>query len=293
MNSSKKTKPNPNYMEIQTDLKWKMRQILVDWLIEVHGKFRLLPETLYLAINILDRFLSLRVVSLVKLQLVGVTAMFIASKYEEIIHPSISNFTYMSDGGYSDEEVLKAERYVLSVISFDLQYPNPMNFLRRCSKAENYDIQTRTLAKYLMEVSLMDHRFLEYVPSILAAAALYLARKMLNRGTWHVDMVHYSDYTEAELLPVVDLTLDYLCRPTKHEALFKKYSSKRFMKASIFVRDWVRKYAADRINALADADDNSDCESACANDDLLDFNNSELGDGDEEEEECDEYSSEL
>lgn len=171
-------------MEIQTDLKWKMRQILVDWLIEVHGKFRLLPETLYLAINILDRFLSLRVVSLVKLQLVGVTAMFIASKYEEIIHPSIANFSYMSDGGYTDEEVLKAERYVLSVISFDLQYPNPMNFLRRCSKAENYDIQTRTLAKYLMEVSLMDHRFLVYVPSIIAAAALYLARKMLGRGSW-------------------------------------------------------------------------------------------------------------
>lgn len=64
-------------------------------------------------------------------------------------------------------------------------------------------------------------------------------------------MIHYSDYTEAEILPVVDLTLDYLCRPTKHEALFKKYSSKRFMKASIFVRDWVRKYAKDRVEALA------------------------------------------
>ena len=156
----------------------------MDWLIEVHNKFRLLPETLYLACNIIDRFLSLRVVSLVKLQLVGITAMFIAAKYEEVVAPSVKNFVYMADNGYTEDEILKAERYVLSVLEFNLQYPSPMSFLRRVSKAEYYDIQTRTLAKYLMEVSLMDEKFLSVVPSQIAAAGLYLARRMLSRGQW-------------------------------------------------------------------------------------------------------------
>ena len=86
-------------MDNQKELKWKMRAILVDWIIEVHTKFRLLPETLFLAVNIIDRFLSLRVVSLVKLQLVGVTALFIASKFEEVMSPSIQSFLYMAEDG--------------------------------------------------------------------------------------------------------------------------------------------------------------------------------------------------
>lgn len=93
-----------------------MRGILVDWLVEIHTKFRLLPETIFLAVNIIDRFLSQRVVSLVKLQLVGVTALFVASKYEEVVCPSVSNFLYMTDGGYQDDEILKAERYILNMI---------------------------------------------------------------------------------------------------------------------------------------------------------------------------------
>lgn len=82
--------PNPNYMESQKELAWKMRGILTDWLIQVHVRFRLLPETLFLCVNIIDRFLSARVVSLAKLQLVGVTCMFIAAKFEEIRSPRFS-----------------------------------------------------------------------------------------------------------------------------------------------------------------------------------------------------------
>ena len=178
------TLPNPNYMEHQDDLEWKMRGILVDWLIEVHTRFRLLPETLFLAINIVDRFLSSKVVPLDKLQLVGITAMFIASKYEEVLSPHVGNFVHVADDGFTVEEVLSAERYTLTTLKYDLSYPNPMNFLRRISKADNYDIQTRTVGKYLMEISLVDHRFLEYRQSHIAAAAMYLARMILESGPW-------------------------------------------------------------------------------------------------------------
>lgn len=178
------TMPNPDYMEHQDNLEWHLRGVLVDWLIEVHTRFHLLPETIFLAINIIDRFLSTRVVELEKLQLVGVTAMFIASKYEEVLSPHVQNFKHVADDGFSEEEILKAERFVLAALNYDLSYPNPMNFLRRISKADNYDIQTRTLGKYLLEISLLDHRFMKYPPSHIAAGAMYLARLILERGEW-------------------------------------------------------------------------------------------------------------
>lgn len=178
------TKPNADYMEHQEDLEWKMRGILVDWLIEVHTRFHLLPETLFLAVNIIDRFLSTKVVQLDRLQLVGVTAMFIASKYEEVLSPHVANFRHVADDGFTEDEILSAERYVLTALNYDLSYPNPMNFLRRISKADNYDIQTRTLGKYLMEISLLDHRFMNYLPSHVAAASMFLARAILERGEW-------------------------------------------------------------------------------------------------------------
>lgn len=179
-----KTIPNPNYMDHQDELEWKMRGILIDWLVEVHTRFHLLPETLFLAVNIIDRFLSEKVVQLDRLQLVGITALFIASKYEEVLSPHVSNFRHVADDGFSDKEILAAERFILSTLNYDLSYPNPMNFLRRISKADNYDVQSRTIGKYLMEISLLDHRFMMYRPSHVAAGAMYLTRLMLDRGEW-------------------------------------------------------------------------------------------------------------
>ncbi|KAG6008967.1 hypothetical protein E4U21_003519 [Claviceps maximensis] len=235
--------PNPQYMSHQDDLEWKTRGILIDWLIEVHTRFHLLPETLFLAVNIIDRFLSEKVVQLDRLQLVGITAMFIASKYEEVLSPHVENFKRITDNGFSEAEILSAERFLLSTLNYDLSYPNPMNFLRRVSKADNYDIQSRTIGKYLMEISLLDHRFMAYRPSHCAAASMYLARMMLDRGPWDEVLAYYAGYDKQEVQPVVDLMIDYLARPVVHEAFFKKYASKKFLKASILARSWAKKNA--------------------------------------------------
>ena len=184
LNVQIKAMPNPAYMKHQVNLEWRMRGILVDWLIEVHAKFRLLPETLFLCVNLIDRFLSARSIGMENLQLVGVTALLIASKYEEVMAPSIESFIYVADGGYTEEEILKAERYLLHIIGFDLSYPNPMHFVRRISKADDYDIHTRTIAKYLVEISLVDDRFLKYTPSKVAAAGMFLSRQIMDRGPW-------------------------------------------------------------------------------------------------------------
>ncbi|KAL2828905.1 cyclin-like protein [Aspergillus cavernicola] len=235
------TLPNPDYIDHQPDLEWKMRGILVDWLIEVHTRFRLLPETLFLAVNLIDRFLSAEVVALDRLQLVGVAAMFIASKYEEVLSPHVANFSHVADETFSDKEILDAERHLLATLEYNISYPNPMNFLRRISKADNYDIRTRTLGKYLMEISLLDHRFLRYPQSQVSAAAMYLARLILERGPWDATLAHYAGYTEDEIDPVFRLMVDYLHRPVCHEAFFKKYASKKFLKASIMTRQWAKK----------------------------------------------------
>lgn len=84
-----------DYMVNQPDINAKMRGILVDWLIEVHRKFELMPETLYLTINIVDRFLSVKAVSRRELQLVGISSMLIASKYEEIWAPEVIFFAFL------------------------------------------------------------------------------------------------------------------------------------------------------------------------------------------------------
>jgi len=81
--------PQPGYMELQTDINEKMREILIDWIIEVHMKFTLMPVVLYMTVQIIDRFLSTKQVSRSKLQLVGITSMFIAAKFEEIYPPEV------------------------------------------------------------------------------------------------------------------------------------------------------------------------------------------------------------
>jgi len=249
------TMPNPSYMADQKALDWRMRGVLIDWLLEVHTRFHLLPETLYLTVNIIDRFLSCKVIQLDRLQLVGVTAMFIASKYEEVLSPHIGNFRHVADDGFTEAEILSAERFVLATLNYDLSYPNPMHFMRRISKADNYDIQTRTLAKYLLEISLLEHKFLEFRPSLCAAASMHLARVILQKGTWvgrswpslinvlclqvvqDALLVHYSGYTEDDIRPTVNAMIEHLLAPTVHQAFYRKYAGKRFLKGTSCLAD--------------------------------------------------------
>ena len=256
--------PNPHYMDNQAEIKWSMRTVLMDWVIQVHHRFNLLPETLFLTVNYIDRFLSCKIVSLGKLQLVGATAIFIAAKYEEINCPSVQEIVYMVDGGYTMDEILKAERFMLTMLQFELGWPGPMSFLRRISKADDYDLETRTLAKYFLEVTVMDEQFIGSPASYIAAAAHCLARLMLRKGrwvrkisqkhafffffpsrimpwltTWFMQTarhVHYSGYTYTQLARLLPRILECCRQPRKHHAqVFQKYADKRYKRASVFV----------------------------------------------------------
>ncbi|KIJ14607.1 hypothetical protein PAXINDRAFT_12705 [Paxillus involutus ATCC 200175] len=232
------TLPNPDYMSSQKELAWSMRGILVDWLVQVHARFRLLPETFFLCINIIDRFLSARVVSLAKLQLVGITCLFISSKVEEIVAPSVSHFLHCADSSYTESEILLAERYVLKTIDWNLSFPNPMHFLRRISKADDYELKARTMGKYLLEIGALEWRLLATPPSLMAAAAIWLARLILGNDKWSATLAHYSSYAESSLIPTANLMLNYLLKPIRHESFYRKYAGKRFLKVSILAREW-------------------------------------------------------
>ena len=176
--------PNPAYMDNQRELSWAMCGILHDWLIQIHLHFHLIPETLLLAINTVDCFLSVCIVSLAKLQLVGFTCLFIALKFEEIITLPITQFLNVAKDAYTKNEILQAERYVLKTLDWNLSYPNPVHFLCRVSKADGYDIKARTIAKYLVKTMCLEWRLLSTPPSLLAATAIWLVRLTLDSETW-------------------------------------------------------------------------------------------------------------
>ena len=167
----------------QTDINAKMRAILIDWLVEVHHKFKLRPETMYLTVHLIDRYLEKEAVQRNKLQLVGITAMFVASKYEEIYAPECRDFVYISDKAYTREQILATEGNMLAKLNFQLTAPNAYVFLKRFCKVAGVLAAPRThadlLASYLVELTLQEYDMLKYLPSTIAASAVLLALKTL------------------------------------------------------------------------------------------------------------------
>ncbi|RNA38125.1 G2 mitotic-specific cyclin-B2 [Brachionus plicatilis] len=132
--TEKKFRIRPNFLEAKI-VSVKMRSVLVDWLIQVHLKFHLLQETLYLCVQIIDAYLQVENVPKMQLQLVGVTALFLASKYEEMYVPAIEDFVYMTDNTYTKSEIRQMEISILKSMNFMFSKPLPLTFLRRFSKA--------------------------------------------------------------------------------------------------------------------------------------------------------------
>ncbi|MEE6458469.1 hypothetical protein FKM82_000297 [Ascaphus truei] len=134
----------PNYLEGQ-EVTGHMRAILIDWLVQVQLKFKLLQETMFMTVAILDRFLQEHPVPKKLLQLVGVTSMFIACKYEEMYPPVIGAFAFVTDHTYTTAQIRNMEMQILRVLGFAIGRPLPLHFLRRASKIG----ETPTLQHYM------------------------------------------------------------------------------------------------------------------------------------------------
>ncbi|XP_075688656.1 G2/mitotic-specific cyclin-B1-like isoform X2 [Rhinoderma darwinii] len=213
-----------------------MRAILIDWLVQVQMKFRLLQETMFMTVGIIDRFLQENPVPKNQLQLVGVTAMFVAAKYEEMYPPEIGDFTFVTDHTYTKAQIREMERNILFVLKFSLGRPLPLHFLRRASKVGEVTAEQHNLAKYLMELVMVDYEMVHYPPSLIAAAASCLSLRVLSAGEWTPTLQHYTTYSEPTLLPVMQHMAKNLVKVNKgvakHLTVKNKYASSKQMKIS-------------------------------------------------------------
>ncbi|XP_031400960.1 G2/mitotic-specific cyclin S13-7 [Punica granatum] len=219
-----------DYMDLQPEVNAKMRMILLDWLVEVHRKFELMPETLYLTINIVDRYLSVKAVRKKELQLVGISAMLIASKYEEIWAPQVNDFVFISDNAYMSEQVLIMEKSILEKLEWYMTVPTPYVFLVRYIKASvPSDTEMENMVLFLAELGLMHyHTVIFYCPSMIAASAVYAARCTLNKSPlWTETLKHHTGYSADQLLDCAKLLVSFhtAAADSKLKAVYRKFSS--------------------------------------------------------------------
>ncbi|GER29543.1 cyclin [Striga asiatica] len=204
-------RPSADYMKkLQRDITEGMRAILIDWLVEVSEEYGLMPDTLYLTVNLIDRYLSENYMTKQKLQLLGVTCMLIASKYEEICAPRVEEFCFITNNTYTKEEVVKMESCVLNFLGFQLSVPTTKKFLRRFIQAAQVSykvpsVELEFLANYLAELTVTDYSFLKYLPSMIAASAVLLAKWTLDQSEhpWNRILEYYTRHKMSELKPVV------------------------------------------------------------------------------------------
>lgn len=233
-----KRRPATNFMEVfQRDINASMRGILVDWLVEVADEYKLVPDTLYLTISYVDRFLSGNLVQRQRLQLLGVSCMLIASKYEEICAPQVDDFCFITDNTYTREEVLDMERQVLNYLRFELAGPTTKSFVRRFIRAAQAGMKIPTLqleflGNYLAELTLAEYGFLQYLPSMIAASAVFMAKATLipTDKPWTSTLRHYSGYRPSELKECAKAIHDLQCNKKNCTlpAVREKYRQHKF-----------------------------------------------------------------
>lgn len=221
-----------DFMANHTDLKPRMREVLIDWINEVHYQFHLVPETYHMAVALIDRYLQVtKGIPRKSLQLVGITGLFLASKYEEVCPPSIFDFVHVADNAYTDRQVRQMEMSLLQKLNFNMGRPLAIQFLRRYSKAAAATDTIHGVAKYFIELISTKYTMAHLRPSMVAAVSVYLTLKLLKPSddVWTPTLQHYTKYHENQLTTVAkDLATIVLEAPTSQfQSVYKKFGNKK------------------------------------------------------------------
>jgi len=230
--------PKPNFLNSQNDINYKMRAILIDWLIDVHVKFKLVPKTIFLTVNILDRFLSLKSISRQKLQLLGVTAMLIASKYEEIYAPETRDFVYISDNAITKEDIFKMEDLICTTLNFDFTWPSILNFLIYYLKKIDLGKEMIFISIYCLELTLNEISMIRFKYSLIAFAIISNLKDISKKNNKNSQLYKISlikmqfGYLENDIYDCSNLIKSYLIlgqnEKQKLGAVQRKYCSKKY-----------------------------------------------------------------
>jgi hypothetical protein len=230
--------PIKDYLKNQRYISADMRAVLINWLVNVQEQFELNHETLYLAVKIIDIYLS-RTGGEVRrgdLQLLGGTAVFLAAKFDERVAPLIDDILYMCEDNYNAEQIIKMELLLFKTVGFDLGIPISYRFLRRFSRVVKLDMQTLTLARYILETSLMFYQFVGVKDDLMAAASLLLALRMKNLDNWNAKLVKYTGYTLEEVEPLMKCLNHMIIKRRadydRLDTIFNKYSHEIFFEVA-------------------------------------------------------------
>ncbi|XP_072301610.1 cyclin-A1 [Eucyclogobius newberryi] len=230
-------RPLPDYAEKHPEITCGMRFILVDWLVEVALEFKLHSETVFLAVNYVDRLLSsTALVKRRKLQLVGTAALMIAAKHEEISPPELNEFVYVTDSTYSSSQLILMERFLLKALSFKMTAATARTFLSMFLLVQPVSATTENLAMYVSELSLLEMEpFLQYKPSLVAASAFCLANYTVSRSLWPSALQAFTGYSLDEIQECLIVLYKMYLRAESlpHLAIRDKYKSSRYCQVSL------------------------------------------------------------
>ncbi|XP_041990369.1 putative cyclin-B3-1 isoform X1 [Salvia splendens] len=198
------------YLETQKDIAPQMRGILINWLIEVHQRFELMEETLFLTVTLLDRYLSIDCIKKSEMQLVGLTALLLASKYEDFWHPRVTDLISISAESYTKDQMLKMEKTILKKLKFRLNQPTAYVFMLRFLKAAQSDTKLERFAFYLIELCLVEYEALNYKPSMLCASAIFVARCTMGLSPrWTPLLTKHTRYEESQIRGCAEMILKF------------------------------------------------------------------------------------
>ena len=164
-------------MDKQYDINHKMRAILVDWLIEVHFRFNFKRKTLFQTIQIIDLYLSKKLIQKINLQLLGVASLLIACKENEIYYPPVEEYVNITNNAYTKKELFNMEMHILKTLNFEILLPTSEEFFNIISKAFNFNEIQHYLGAYFLDSALVDYEILKYKPSAIALACAYIVMK--------------------------------------------------------------------------------------------------------------------
>ena len=221
----------------KTEISEKSRKILIDWIISVHAKFNLLPNTLFLTINLIDRIIEKNVAHINSFQLLGTTALHIAAKYEEIYPPEINDYIFISNKAFSKEDVIEMENFILDKLNFDILCISPYLFLDRLyfiSRENNIDVYY--LSSMFIEFSFLSIEIMKNKQSLIAASMFYLALKFIypkKNKVWNNKLQIHTGYKEHKIKSVIkDFILFFKGnirdKKNKINSLFIKYNHDKF-----------------------------------------------------------------
>ena len=220
---------NSDFMKHQPEITTHSRGILINWLVSVHRYLKLLQETFYICVSIIDRYLQRKSISKYQIQLLGVTSLFLAAKYEEIYPPEFSKYLKVTENVYSKAQIVLMEKEILKALDFKLTVPTPWVFYQKFSESGGLHRLENNLGQYALELSQIEVAMLKYRPSIKAASAILIGQKNMTKDSyWRLQ--NLTGYNENDLKECVHdmLGLVQLARFHPLKAIRDKYASQDY-----------------------------------------------------------------